>query len=674
VAKTRLNYEINPDGTVNVMTPDGEAGSVPEAEARKLFAAHQARPLEQQERYDLLAQQAKEERDPGALGAFLGEAARTGSLGLLDVALAPSAYEREQFPALTKAKEEARLQSIVEQRQKHPIASGAGAVAGALATAAIPGGPVAGAGRLSSALGAAAIRKLGVAGGRQLGKFTAREIAAGAVTRGAAEAGILGAGTGISEAALTPGEVSAGQAAKIIATRAGQAAAFGASLSAVGVGLTSGFARVMRKFRGPSGQYLRATQNYAAAYARDRELLARAVLKDPKLGQAQGAVVAAHNSLKAASSALPGAGAVDDIVKALRQAPKPPTQYAPGVFARPTPSPVEMLHPALRQSADAFIKAEAAFNARLARQGFGALAEETKLAMSTLPLSATAVKGAVDAARVGVFNVSARELKIALGMAGAAVAVQYGPEEGGRWLMYPLGFFLGYRYGPMALGSLASRLAGGPSQRLVNTFGKIGKTVRIGVPVLSVRQLDEIRHVADSTDPQDVFKSAFQAYQAEGFERETAMAIAEHEAGRLKAIKDAVGSSNESFQRTLEAAINPLTIIERIDKKESVSEDVAALESISPAAHNRISLTSQRLLDDPEVKWAMEPELRANLELWSQDPSHDTALAAVQNMYRAKLEAAEGQDRSIRGRQMHRPSAATSLQASELGGGVGLRG
>lgn len=853
MAKTRLSYQLNPDGTVNVVTADGQTGSLPEAEAVKLFSAQQARPLTPEERLNALSQQRQEAGDYGPAGTFMSEAVRAGTLGLSDVIGGAMATEGAT-PEGARQIEQERLARVMRQREAHPISSVAGTITGSLAT--VLGGPVAGAGRIGAGLGARAIGKLGASG--------AKEIAARAMARGTVEAGLLGAGAGVSEVALTPGKVGAEQTAATIAKRGAEAAAYGAGLQAIGLGVVGVGKRVMQRFRGPEGQQLVAQIKNAKAYQRDKEVFAAVATRDPGLRAAGGQTSAAYTELQAAARANPLIKkSADDIIAAAKSKPDRLTaleqqlvaaqndlanagQLREGIAAATKPRNLGSLQgrvatleddlanlgrlqeevtaatkprnmialearvavlqdditntvPRIREAMAAkaagkessfialksgvkfrdlekelakaqarldaakaswaetaatryaakaktlerqlaaartrageaaagweaavsrrvgtqinalqnrlasteaqlagaraaweaaiplspdiapvlqrFLAAEAKLNQRLTRNGLEALAEGTKQPYSTLPFLQKTLKANTRDAQAALYGLTARQLQYGAAFAGGAIGATVGYAQGegfgGVLLGKALGFFAGFRLGPMALGALANRMVRANKAGLSSLVGRGFNAAARIAPAVAMFHLNEVRSTVEHLDVQDTYAAALKGYEEAGIPKETASAIAEYEAGRLKALKDAVGNDDGSFRRTLAAVADPLSVLARADKDESTDEDVKALEAISPAVHNKMMLASQRILDDPETKWSLPSKQRENLELWSGDPEHDTVLASVQEMYRAKLEAAEGQGRAIRGRQMHRPSAATSLDAAGLAGGVGLRG
>lgn len=120
-------------------------------------------------------------------------------------------------------------ETLAALREANPDASGAGSMIGAVGTALIPVGGVAGlTARAGTAAAKGAARALGTSATAAIPRL------AGAVSREGLMGAALGAGQSVSDIALTPGEMSAGEIAARVLSGAGHGAAIGAGVGGLG--------------------------------------------------------------------------------------------------------------------------------------------------------------------------------------------------------------------------------------------------------------------------------------------------------------------------------------------------------------------------------------------------------------------------------------------------------
>ena len=165
---------------------------------------------ETREKYGIRTLDPSEATEAPVLAAGMG-ALRSATFGLSDVA-ARAAGGEEAAGALRTLKEQ------------HPLATFSGEMGGLL----MPGGLVSAVGKGARAATA------GVSGAK------------GAILAAGLEGAAYGAGQGVSDVALSPGEIDPGTGVQHIATAAGKAAAFGGAFGAAALGLGS-FVRFGRK-------------------------------------------------------------------------------------------------------------------------------------------------------------------------------------------------------------------------------------------------------------------------------------------------------------------------------------------------------------------------------------------------------------------------------------------
>ena len=185
---------------VNVVSLDGKGGTIPRANLQRAIDEQGFREETTEETKERVLQQKYGGSEARAL---LEGAASSLTLGGYDVAARALGAD---------------IEGIRERRERSPIASGIGQVAGAIAPALLTGG--------AGAVGAAArvapagvASRIGVAAGRLAEGAAGRKVL-GLAAQGAAEGAILGAGTGISEVALSDGPIDAERALATIGSNA----------------------------------------------------------------------------------------------------------------------------------------------------------------------------------------------------------------------------------------------------------------------------------------------------------------------------------------------------------------------------------------------------------------------------------------------------------------------
>lgn len=191
---------------------DGEIVAVDAANAQT-FIDRGWKPENAYEAAARTTEAAKEDEYGGALGttrAVVGGLARGATFGASDV--------------LLNAAGEDAVRSARELRDRHQVASIGGEIVGSLATGHIPG--------QAGAKAASIIGGEGVAS--QLGR---------SLVSGATEGAILGAGTGVSELALSDDPLTLERAASVIGTNALYGGATGGALGVAGKGIELGLAR-----------------------------------------------------------------------------------------------------------------------------------------------------------------------------------------------------------------------------------------------------------------------------------------------------------------------------------------------------------------------------------------------------------------------------------------------
>ncbi|GAG20015.1 unnamed protein product, partial [marine sediment metagenome] len=221
------------------------------------------------------------------------------------------------------------------------------------------------------------------------------------------------------------------------------------------------------------------------------------------------------------------------------------------------------------------------------KNGLRIIGEESGVHVAMLPFAQERIKDQLRTASMRVFFGSARQELAASAAAGFA----------GSQFLGGLGWFVGFRALPIVASRLATALAGRtPSAGLVSLVKTTGRGLKLGALTVSGTLRDELTEGVENFDPEDTYGSATQAYLEAGYALEDAESAAGYHAARLQVIKEALDQPDGEFARTLEAAVDPMTIIERIDSDETTSQDIKVLKAVAPAVGRRLAVEASAIL------------------------------------------------------------------------------